>query len=409
MRKRLPDAKPIVKKHLERTAIFKWSKILKDPRSAINKKWSFDYLMNMLFYSMLTGQPNLRAVEDLSENYHIRIPDTTLYVLLSKIDGEPLRKLIAKEVKQSMRSHELPKESFPVRITAIDGKCSSISKKPVGPFSQISDCRGKPQYINRVLRAALVTNETKLILGQREIHGKTSESGEFIHFIDDLLKQYGKTDLLEVISVDAGMISLKNANYLIDNDLDYIMALKNPQKKLVDLGHALLGHRETCDKETVENVNGKTVIRKLYRCEASPLTEWHHLKQFWRIRQEVKSYDKVTVEERYFITSLEHEKLNTTEILKAIRVHWGIENNANWIFDTVWTEDNSPWCNKGFVLVTLLRILAYNIISRLKTRRLRQQNDRERSWKGILQMIIIVFIGMKNEVQMKSFIQACEA
>ena len=408
MRKKMLNAKPVVKNHLERTAKFKWSEILEDPRSTINKEWDFDYLMNILYYSMLTGQNNLRAVEDFSENYHIRIPDTTLYVLLSKMDGEPLRNLIAKKVKQSLRSHELPKDFFPVRITAIDGKCASISKEPVGAFSQKSDCNGKPQYINRVLRAAHVTNDTKLILGQREIHGKTNEMGEFIPFIDDLLKLYGRTNLLEVISVDAGMISLENANYLIDNGLDYIMALKNPQKKLVELGHELLGYRENCDKETVEHVNGKEVTRKLYRCEAPSLSKWSHLKQFWRIRQEVKCNDKVSIEERYFITSLNYEKLNNTEVIKAIRIHWEIENNANWVFDTVWTEDDSPWCNKAFILVTLLRILVYNIISRLKTRRLRQKNDRERSWKSILQMIVIVLIEMKHEVNIKTFIHACE-
>ena len=408
MKEKMPDARHVVKKHLERTANFNWSKILVDSRSTNNRKWDFEYLMNILYYGMLTGQTNLRAVEDLSENYHVRIPDTTLYVLLSNIDGEPLRELIAKEVKKSMSSHELSKESFPVRITAIDGKCSSISKKPVGPFSQISDCNGKPQYINRVLRAAHVTNKTKIILGQREIQGKTSETGEFIPFIDDLLKLYGKTDLLEVISVDAGMISLKNANYLVGNGLEYIMALKSPQKKLVDLGHELLGHQETCDKETIEHLNGKTINRKLYRCKAPALSKWHHLKQFWRIRQEVKCNGKVSVEERFFVTSLNYEKLNDAEVLKAIRIHWGIENDVNWIFDTVWTEDDSPWCNKAFITVTLLRILVYNIISRLKNRRLRKQNDRERSWKGILQMIIFVLFDMKNEVQIKPFIQTCE-
>ena len=55
-----------------------------------------------------------------------------------------------------------------------------------------------------------------------------------------------------------------------------------------------------------------------------------------------------------------------------IRMNWGIENNANWIFDTAWKEDNAPWCNNGFKFFTLLRILCYNIISRLKTRRLRK-------------------------------------
>jgi len=405
----MPDTKPVVKKHLARTVKFKWSNILQDPRSTINLEWDFDYLMNMIFYSMLTGQRNLRAVEDFSENYHIRVPDTTLYVLLSKIDPEPLRALIAREVKKAFRDHELPKDNFPVRITAIDGKCASISKEIVGHYSQKSDRNGKVQYTNRVLRAAHVSNETTLVLGQREIHGKTNEMNEFIPFINDLLNLYGKTEILDVISVDAGMISQKNADYLIANDLNYIMALKNPQKTLVELGRRLLSDRQKSDKKTIECKNGKKIIRQLYRCKAPVCPSWPHLKQFWRIRQEVWCNGKVTIEERYFITSLCYTKLNNDEILKAIRMHWHIENNANWIFDTAWKEDNSPWCNKAFVFVTLIRILVYNIISRLKTRRLRQKNDRERSWNSILRMISIILIEIKQEHSIKTFVRTCKA
>jgi hypothetical protein len=373
-------------------------------------KWKFDYLMDMTFYGMLTGQKTLRHVEDFSENYHERISDTTLYILLSKVDPEPLRELISKEVKRALHDHELPKNSFPVRITAIDGKCASVSKQSVGTFSQESACNNTVQYVNRVLRAAHVSNETKLILGQREIHGKTNEMSEFIPFVKSLLNLYGKTDLLDVISVDAGMISRDNANFLKENGLEYIMALKNPQKKLVEVGRELLENRENCDVITTEYMNGKTVTRRLYRCDAPAYLEWSHLKQFWRVVQDTsKGKVEIASEERYFVTSLEYSKLNHMQVLQAIRMHWGIENNANWVFDTAWEEDNRPWCNYGFTLITLLRVFAYNIISRLKSRRLRQKNDRERSWAGIMSMVNTILIEMRIENKLEAFISACNA
>lgn len=401
----MPSAKPVVKKHLQRAANFSWKEILKDPRSNINMKWEFEYIMNIVFFSMLTAQKDLREVEDFSENFEERISDTTFHLLLPRIDPEPLRDLNAKEVKKAKRDHELIQKELPINLIAIDGKCSSISKQSVGFFSQKSECNGGVHYLNRVLRAAIVSGDLKLLLGQREIHGKTSESPELIPFIEDLISMYGKTGILNngTISVDAGMIALKNANYLIKNNLDYIMALKNPQKKLVKIAYKFLSEREECDKETIEKVNGKETKRQLFRCDVKGIDKWPHLKQFWRIRQETKTKKGISVEERYFITSLNFDVLNDAEVMKAIRMHWGIENNANWVFDVAWKEDDSPWCNKAFVFVTLMRILAFNIISRLKFRRLRKKNDRERSWKGILQMIYAVLIEMKNELEIEVF------
>ncbi|MCP4136458.1 MAG: ISAs1 family transposase [bacterium] len=407
MRKRIPNGKPAVKKHLKRVAKIGLDKILTDPRSPVNMEWSFKYLINIIFYGMLTGQKRLRDVEDFSEAYYERVPDTTLYVLLSKIDPEPLRPLIAREVKEALHSHKLPKK-FPVRITAVDGKCSSRSKLWVGDFSQESSCNGDVHYLNRVLRAAHVSNSTKLILGQREIKGKKSEMSEFIPFIENLLNLYGRTQLLEVISVDAGMNSLKNADFLIKKYLDYIMGLKNPQRKLLELAEEALGSREEFDKETIEYSNGKKVTRRLYRCRAPLYGRWTHLKQFWRIHQETKRKNKTEIEDRYFMTSLEYEKLNHTEVLEAVRMHWGIENNANWVFDTVWEEDGSPWCNKGFVFVTLLRILAYNTIALLKASLLRKKNDRERRWQGFFQLFNAALIEITYNTTIEPFIPDCK-
>jgi len=395
---RIPNAIPVVKNHIKRTAKFQWEKILLDPRSSTNLLWTFPYMIGILWYGMLMGCKNLREVEDFSECYQERVPDTTLHDLSVKISPEPLRSLIAKEVKKALRSHELPKEEFPIRITAIDGKCISVSKISVGDFSQKSECNGGVQYVNRVLRAVHVSNEAKLILGQREIQGKTNEMSDFIPFVKDLLKEYGNTNLLETISVDAGMISKNNAQSLVNENLHYIMALKNPQKKLVVFAQELLGNRTDPNVETKEKANGKIYIRRLYRCEAPEYPDWPHLREFWRIEQETTDQKrKVTYEERYFITSLNSNKLTDKQVLQAIRMHWGIENNANWVTDVAWEEDDSPWCNRALVFVSLFRILAYNVLSRLKTRRLRKKNDRERSWKGIMRLVNVVLLFIQRE------------
>jgi hypothetical protein len=73
--------------------------------------------------------------------------------------------------------------------------------------------------------------------------------------------------------------------------------------------------------------------------------------------------------------------------MMAIRMHWGIENNGNWISDVCWGEDNSPFANKALVLISLLRLIVYNIISRLMYRRLRQAEARQLSWRSLMSLI----------------------
>ena len=60
MEKRLVDVQPVVKKHLARAGNFDWEKYLKDPRSKINRKWHFNYLLTVIYYAMLSGKENLR-------------------------------------------------------------------------------------------------------------------------------------------------------------------------------------------------------------------------------------------------------------------------------------------------------------------------------------------------------------
>lgn len=380
---------PVVKKHLQRIRPSRWFAKVKDPRASTNQRWELSYLLEVLTAGMLSGCKTLREVETFSEVYDCRVSDTTLHDILVALDGKPLQEALERDVKMALRNHELPKDVFPVRITAIDGKSIAISNQNFGSNSDPITGGGDGQFRHMALRALHVSNETKLFLGQRELPSKGSETTELRPFIETLIAAYGKTGLLEVISVDAGMVSKANADFLTDKGLRYIMALKGSQSNLFAMANEMFANISAPLKMTVDSLNGKKVVRELYRTVSNHLNRWGSVRETWMIRQTVtcQKMKKQTVEQRFFLTSIAPETLSDTQVMQAIRMHWGIENNGFWILDTAWAEDTSPWANRAMRFVSLLRLLSYNTISRLINRRLRSARARALSWPSVMKIV----------------------
>ena len=231
---------------------------------------------------------------------------------------------------------------------------------------------------------------------------ETNECGAFPAFIDRLMTLYQRTNLLEVVSVDAGYTSKKNAQYLASKRIKYIMALKREGSSFITQSAiALLGTRRVPDREESEKVNGKLVTRSLYRVEAAIVKGWESATEFWRVDSKTEYVSgKIVQETRYFATSIALSKLSDIQVLRAVRRHWSIENNANWVLDTAWQEDRNPWCNKALELISLLRLLAYNAIARLKFRRLRSTTNRSIPWRDLLDIVCSVLFPLKNMVSL---------
>lgn len=388
--------KAVIRKHLIRTSNKMWSK-MEDPRQENKCKWGFIELMGNLLRGMLSGCKNLREVEDLSEIIGERIPDTTLHDVIVRVNPEPLNKEIAKQVKKALRSHEFPRKEFPVRVVAVDGKSIYVSDRLVNEFSRRTERSGKEMYMHMALRAMLVSSTTPVLLGQRLVEANTNECGVFRTFIDSLITLYGKTDLLNVISIDAGIVSAANASYLIEKGLNYVIALKDERSKPVTkFAVRLFKKIYEPSKIEEERQNGKTIRRELFRVPwKNQVSNWDHIRELWKIRKTViDSTGKKIVEDRFFATSIPSSRLSGSQVLQVIRMHWKIENNSNWVLDTAWQEDNSPWCSMALELVSLLRICAYNIVSRLKHRRLR--NSRAIEWKTLLEHIRLTICDSNN-------------
>ena len=90
--------------------------------------------------------------------------------------------------------------------------------------------------------------------------------------------------------------------------------------------------------------------------------------------------------------------------MTAIRMHLGIENNGYWLLDTAWKEDDAPYANKALVLITLIRLIMYNIISRLIFRRLRKIKARHMSWLALMALIKSAFNHLQSLDSFKNYI-----
>ena len=94
------------------------------------------------------------------------------------------------------------------------------------------------------------------------------------------------------------------------------------------------------ESRTVTKEHGRKVVRHL---EAStrivPQLSWPGLAQICRLRRETIRDGKAICEEQYAITSLSPERAGSDKLLSLWRSHWGIENRAHWVRDTLWQED----------------------------------------------------------------------
>jgi predicted transposase YbfD/YdcC len=95
------------------------------------------------------------------------------------------------------------------------------------------------------------------------------------------------------------------------------------------------------------------------------------------IRRDIRT-NKVTIGKRYFIGS--NKDASAQEIAKAIRRHWGIENELHWVLDIAFREDEARHragnCAQNFAT---LRHFAVKIIKGDKRRRLGVTNSRKRA------------------------------
>ena len=242
---------------------------------------------------------------------------------------------------------------------AVDGKALRGSASPQKGF--------------RALHTVGVwATQAKLCLGMVSCSAKSNE----ITAIPELLALLDLEGAL--VSIDAMGCQKDIAQQVIDGGGDYLLVVKENQGNLhkeIETCFAKAAEQDYEDVKhscytTTEQGHGRTETRSIVVIEdAEGLTEkdkWAELNVIGVCYSERQEGDgERTFQTRYFIGS---KRAKARYYGKALRGHWGIENNLHWQLDVTYREDHSRvqqrTAAQNFALV---RRLALNLAQQEKT------------------------------------------
>lgn len=182
-----------------------------------------------------------------------------------------------------------------------------------------------------------------------------------------------------LVTIDAMGCQRNIAEKIVEKGADYILAVKGNQGTLEenikdtirftapdedwldeDFGHGRIESRKC------------TLYKDLSFIE-NP-TAWKGLKAIVKIESTryIKSEGKEEHETRFYITC---SNANAETIGKAVRSHWGIENNLHWQLDVSFNEDQSRK-RAGYAAQN------FSMINRIALNLLKKENSKGRSIKG---------------------------
>ena len=380
-----------------------------DPRQQSKVRYkSYPGIIWQALLGLLSNQPTLRDVEAMRLGSWGRrlvpdvVSDTTLDTELRRMDAEVLHAKLVLQIRDLHRGKMLRPSKLPFGVATIDGKnLATVSHTADGSAHKRSKDNEKWQpkkgrsgtyFLMPALRATLTSAESKPCIFQKQLPPGTGESSSLEELIDELHTAYGRSDMFELIDVDAGLTSLAHADHADNLGYAYMMGLKGNQPELfAEAQRVLEPIAELCSPEARtpwERCKGKLLRRTLWRTNqmrgyTNTVGCWRHLRQAWLVRQETKTSDgQIEIEDRYFISSLLENRVSPNDILTLVRGHWGIENDSFNSLDVQWREDHGPWCTRGNAVWVLgvLRLMAYNLAQLLRRRHLRSKTD-QGAWR----------------------------
>jgi predicted transposase YbfD/YdcC len=216
-------------------------------------------------------------------------------------------------------------------VVAIDGKtlCNSMNKQ---------------DNIAAIHMVSAFATHARLILAQQKIDDKSNEITAIPKLLD-LLDLKGQT-----VTIDAMGTQKAIAKKIWEKEADYVLSLKGNQGTLNDDVRLFLENEfqkgsSTAIKDRYEEVDKGHGRLELRKCIVSSEIDWLQQKQDWiglktiaMIEETREIGDKISIERRFFISSL---PADAKRIAAAVRAHWLIENALHWTLDVVFNEDGS--------------------------------------------------------------------
>ncbi len=307
---------------------------LKDPRINRRKLYPLVEVLFIVLSGSICGAESWRDYVDFGKekleflkqyfSYQNGIPSKNTFArLFGVLDPENFKLCFVEWVKtlQAMMNE----------VIAIDGKTLR------GSFDNASAS-------SAIHMVSAFASDARLVLAQQKVADKSNEITAIPKLLD-LLSLKG-----QIVTIDAMGCQTAIAEKIIDGGGDYILALKGNQGTLsadvtlfLETEIAKPSSNKIQDQcEDVDAGHGRIETR---RCFVSDQIDWLVQKEKWKglqsiivIEEKREMADKVTVERRFFISSLSPK---AQRIARAVRSHWSVENNLHWTLDLVFNEDAS--------------------------------------------------------------------
>lgn len=227
-------------------------------------------------------------------------------------------------------------------------------------------------------------SEHRLLLGQVKVAAKSNE----ITAIPALLKLLDISGC--IITLDAMGTQKEIAREVTGHGADYVLCLKANHPTLwaevtawfQQANATHLAGLEHSYEQRMESGHHRREHRQVWAVpvavmgELHQIGQWAGLKTIVMVKRVRHLWNKTTHETMFYLTSL---PCDAAVIARAIRTHWGIENQLHWVLDVTWGEDKSRIRRgHGGENMALLRRLAISVLNQetSKKRSLKQKAKR---------------------------------
>lgn len=334
---------------------------LDDPRAQQNQLYSVFEILLVTFLAVICGAEGWQDIENYGKakiqvlrrycEFRNGIPsDDTFRRFFRSINVEQFKEMFRLWVQSLART-------VGAKVIAIDGKSSRRSY----------DGEGKMLHM-----VSAFASEARIVLGQEKVSEKSNE-------ITAIPKMLTWLDVKgHIVTIDAMGCQVAIADQILRQEGDYIFSLKGNQGNLskdVELYFADPAHNHKMSSYTdYDKGHGRLETR---HCRISHDVKWlREMNPRWKSinsiiqihsKREFKK-DKTTEEARYYVSSL--KDYSPEQTLKAIRIHWGIENSLHWILDMSFNEDYSRIRKENAPQVmAIIRHFALNLLQQHKPKR----------------------------------------
>jgi predicted transposase YbfD/YdcC len=215
-------------------------------------------------------------------------------------------------------------------VVAIDGK--QVRRSKDGSLGQ-----------EGIYMVSVWASENRLVLGQEKVDDHSNE----ITAIPKLLRLLDLAG--SIITIDAMGCQTDIAQAIMEQEADYVIAVKGNQGMLLDdvvaAFESLPPGLHLSSTRTIEKDHGRIEIRECWVTAAPAVLDyiqaykaWPGLHSLVKIVSERRLPDKTTLDTRYFIASLPPD---ASHLLQVVRTHWHIENRLHWVLDIAFREDDN--------------------------------------------------------------------